>query len=41
MFFQTLGTALGDYTSDTAGLGYGGDALVFSALLVIVVAAYY
>jgi uncharacterized membrane-anchored protein len=41
MFSQTLGTALGDWTADTAGLGYGGGALVFSALLLIVVAAYY
>lgn len=41
MFSQTLGTALGDWTADTAGLGYGGGALVFSALLGLVVAAYY
>lgn len=41
MFSQTLGTALGDWTADTAGLGYGGGALVFSALLALVVAAYY
>ena len=41
MFSQTLGTALGDWTADTAGLGYGGGALVFSALLAMVVAAYY
>jgi uncharacterized membrane-anchored protein len=41
MFSQTLGTALGDWTADTAGLGYGGGALVFSALLAIVAAAYY
>ncbi|MDP3163505.1 MAG: hypothetical protein Q8N31_26120 [Reyranella sp.] len=41
MFSQTLGTALGDWTADTAGLGYGGGALVFSALLACVVAAYY
>jgi uncharacterized membrane-anchored protein len=41
MFSQTLGTALGDWTADTAGLGYGGGAMVFSALLLIVVAAYY
>ena len=26
MFSQTLGTALGDWTADTAGLGYGGGA---------------
>jgi len=41
MFSQTLGTALGDWTADTAGLGYVGGATVFSALLLIVVAAYY
>ena len=41
MFSQTLGTALGDWTADTAGLGYGGGAMVFSALLAVVVAAYY
>lgn len=41
MFSQTLGTALGDWTADTAGLGYTGAALVFSGLLALVVAAYY
>ena len=41
MFSQTLGTALGDWTASTANLGYGGSALVFSALLLLVVAAYY
>ena len=41
MFSQTLGTALGDWTADTAGLGYGGGAIAFSGLLVLVVAAYY
>ncbi|MFZ2627987.1 MAG: hypothetical protein WAX67_03795 [Rugosibacter sp.] len=41
MFSQTLGTALGDWTADTAGLGYGGGAIVFGALLAIVAAAYY
>ncbi|HMM54161.1 MAG TPA: hypothetical protein PKC23_03965 [Candidatus Desulfobacillus sp.] len=39
MFSQTLGTALGDWTADTAGLGYGGGALVFSGLLALVAAA--
>lgn len=37
---QTLGTALGDWTADSAGLGYEGGAVVFSALLALVVAAY-
>ena len=41
MFSQTLGTALGDWTADTAGLGYTGGAIVFSALLALFVAAYY
>ncbi len=41
MFSQTLGTALGDWTADTAGLGYGGGAIVFGALLALVAAAYY
>jgi uncharacterized membrane-anchored protein len=41
MFSQTLGTALGDWTADTAGLGYRGGAIVFSVLLAIVAAAYY
>lgn len=41
MFSQTLGTALGDWTAGTAGLGYEGGAIVFGALLLIVVAAYY
>lgn len=41
MFSQTLGTALGDWMADTAGLGYTGAAVVFSGLLALVVAAYY
>jgi len=41
MFSQTLGTALGDWTADTAGLGYVGGAMVFSGLLAVVVAFYY
>jgi uncharacterized membrane-anchored protein len=41
MFSQTLGTALGDWTADTAGLGYDGAAVLFSALLGFVVLAYY
>lgn len=41
MFSQTLGTALGDWTSDTAGLGYLGAALIFGGLLLVLVAAYY
>ena len=41
MFSQTLGTALGDWTADMAGLGYTGAAVVFSGLLALVVAAYF
>ena len=41
MFSQTLGTALGDWTADTAGLGYEGGAIVFTSLLLLVVVAYY
>jgi uncharacterized membrane-anchored protein len=41
MFSQTLGTALGDWTASTAGLGYRGGAIVFSLLLGAVVADYY
>ena len=41
MFSQTLGTALGDWTADTAGLGYGGGALIFGSLLAILAACYY
>jgi uncharacterized membrane-anchored protein len=41
MFSQTLGTALGDWTADTAGLGYGGGAIVFGALLALIAVAYY
>lgn len=41
MFSQTLGTALGDWTADSAGLGYTGAAVVFGGLLALVVAAYY
>jgi uncharacterized membrane-anchored protein len=41
MFSQTLGTALGDWTADTEGIGYGGGILVFGALLAIVAACYF
>jgi uncharacterized membrane-anchored protein len=41
MFSQTLGTALGDWLADTGGLGYGGGALVFGAMLAVIAAAYY
>lgn len=41
MLSQTLGTALGDWTADTAGLGYNGGILIFGGLLLLVAAAYY
>lgn len=40
MFSQTLGTALGDWTADTAGLGYAGAALIFGVSLAMIAAAY-
>jgi len=40
MFSQTLGTALGDWTVDTAGLGYDGSALIYAGLLALLAAAY-
>jgi uncharacterized membrane-anchored protein len=41
MFSQTLGTALGDWTADTAGLGYSGSAMVFGSMLAVIAVAYY
>lgn len=41
MCSQTLGTALGDWTADTAGLGYGGGIFVFGGILAVVAAAYH
>lgn len=41
MFSQTLGTALGDWTADTAGLGYSGGAILFGAMLVAIAIMYY
>ncbi|MBP7611135.1 MAG: hypothetical protein KA760_16695 [Steroidobacteraceae bacterium] len=40
MFSQTLGTALGDWTADSAGLGYVGGMVIFTALIALVAAAY-
>lgn len=40
MFSQTLGTALGDWTADSTGFGYGGAAILFGALLAVVAAVY-
>lgn len=41
MFSQTLGTALGDWSADTAGLGYSGAALIFGSLLTLILIAHY
>lgn len=38
---NTLGTALGDFLADTSGLGYEGAALIFSGMLLLLIAAYY
>jgi uncharacterized membrane-anchored protein len=40
-FSQTLGTALGDWTADSTGLGYDGGALAFCAALAVLAALYY
>jgi uncharacterized membrane-anchored protein len=40
-FSQTLGTALGDWTADSAGLGYEGSAIVFATGLAVIGLAYY
>jgi uncharacterized membrane-anchored protein len=41
MFSQTLGTAMGDWAADSAGLGYDGSAVVFSVMLAVIALAYY
>ena len=41
MFSQTLGTALGDWTADTQGMGYMGAALVFGGMLAAIAAVYF
>jgi uncharacterized membrane-anchored protein len=41
MFSQTLGTALGDWTSDSMGFGYGGSAVIFSVLLLAILGIYF
>jgi len=40
-FSQTLGTALGDWVADDISLGYGGGALLFGALIVVLALAYW
>jgi uncharacterized membrane-anchored protein len=41
MFSQTLGTALGDWAADDAGLGYLGGVGVFGGALLVVAALYF
>ncbi|MEI6834696.1 MAG: hypothetical protein WCL28_11960 [bacterium] len=41
MFSQTLGTALGDWVSDTVEMGYLGAAGIFGVLLALTVLSYY
>ncbi len=38
---NTLGTALGDFTSDDTGLGYVGGAMLFAGLITLIAAAYF
>lgn len=40
-FSQTLGTALGDWSADTAGLGYVGGIILFSGLILIILCLHY
>jgi len=39
-FSQTLGTALGDWTADSSGLGYSGGAMVFATALAVIAGLY-
>lgn len=41
MFSQTLGTALGDWTSDTTGVGYTESMYIFCSLLGVITLLYY
>src|SRR6476659_6441224 len=41
LFSNTLGTALGDFIADDSGLGYEGAAVLFAALLALLVVAYF
>ena len=41
LFSNTLGTALGDFLADDSGLGFGGSALIISAVIVFIILAYY
>lgn len=41
LFSNTLGTALGDFIADDAGLGFGGGALLFGSVIALIAAAYF
>ncbi|HET6806360.1 MAG TPA: hypothetical protein VFH59_13065 [Frateuria sp.] len=41
MFSQTLGTALGDWTADSLGLGYLGGTALFGSMLALLALAYF
>ncbi len=41
LFSNTLGTALGDFLSDTPGFGYAGGAFVFAGALAIIAGMYF
>ncbi len=41
LFSNTLGTALGDWTADNGGLGFGGGAVVFGAAILVIAGLYY
>jgi uncharacterized membrane-anchored protein len=41
MFSQTLGTAMGDWAADTAGLGYAGGMAVFGGVLLLIAGLYF
>ena len=40
LFSNTLGTALGDFAADDAGLGFHGGALLFGGLIALIAVAY-
>ncbi len=40
-FSQTLGTALGDWVADTGKFGFGGGAMLFAALLLVLALLYF
>jgi uncharacterized membrane-anchored protein len=40
-FSQTLGTALGDWMADDAGVGFAGGAFIFGAALAVIAALYF